>query len=40
MTQVELYQEVVVPLLRSCLEGYNATMLAYGQTGAGEFVVS
>lgn len=40
VTQVELYQEVVVPLLRSCLEGYNATMLAYGQTGAGEFVVS
>jgi kinesin family protein 4/21/27 len=36
VTQVEVYQEVVVPLLRSCLEGYNATTLAYGQTGAGE----
>lgn len=36
-TQVELYQTCVVPLLNKCLEGYNATTLAYGQTGAGEF---
>eukprot|EP00804_Cyclotella_cryptica_P023197 CCRYP_000397-RA/>CCRYP_000397-RA protein AED:0.07 eAED:0.07 QI:161/1/1/1/0.66/0.5/4/1180/1012 len=35
-TQVELYQSMVLPLLRSCLEGYNATTLAYGQTGAGK----
>ncbi|KAL7484050.1 hypothetical protein ACHAW6_009695 [Cyclotella cf. meneghiniana] len=35
-TQVELYQSLVLPLLRSCLEGYNATTLAYGQTGAGK----
>ena len=34
-TQVELYSALVVPLLKSCLEGYNATTLAYGQTGAG-----
>jgi len=26
----------VLPLLNSCLEGYNATTLAYGQTGAGK----
>jgi hypothetical protein len=39
-TQVELYQGVVVPLLKSCLEGYNATTLAYGQTGAGELLLS
>ena len=39
-TQVEIYKTLVVPLLTSCLEGYNATALAYGQTGAGEcFVV-
>ena len=37
MSQVELYGAVVVPLLKSCLEGYNATTLAYGQTGAGAF---
>ena len=36
-TQVQLYQTLVAPLLKSCLEGYNATTLAYGQTGAGEF---
>ncbi|EED86226.1 predicted protein, partial [Thalassiosira pseudonana CCMP1335] len=35
-TQVELYQTCVVPLLNKCLEGYNATTLAYGQTGAGK----
>lgn len=34
---MELYQTCVVPLLNKCLEGYNATTLAYGQTGAGEF---
>lgn len=36
MSQVELYESVIVPLLNSCLEGYNATTLAYGQTGAGK----
>ncbi|KAL3777525.1 hypothetical protein ACHAWO_005509 [Cyclotella atomus] len=36
VSQVELYESVVVPLLNSCLEGYNATTLAYGQTGAGK----
>lgn len=35
-TQVEIYQTLVVPLLTACLDGYNATTLAYGQTGAGE----
>jgi hypothetical protein len=37
VSQVELYESVVVPLLNSCLEGYNATTLAYGQTGAGKY---
>eukprot|EP00581_Thalassiosira_minuscula_P006921 CAMPEP_0183703124 /NCGR_PEP_ID=MMETSP0737-20130205/983_1 /TAXON_ID=385413 /ORGANISM="Thalassiosira miniscula, Strain CCMP1093" /LENGTH=833 /DNA_ID=CAMNT_0025929829 /DNA_START=229 /DNA_END=2727 /DNA_ORIENTATION=- len=35
-TQVEIYTTLVVPLLKCCLEGYNATTLAYGQTGAGK----
>ena len=34
--QPELYQRRVAPLVRSCLEGYNATILAYGQTGSGK----
>ena len=35
-TQVEIYNTLIIPLLNSCLEGYNATTLAYGQTGAGK----
>jgi hypothetical protein len=35
-TQADVYGDLVRPLLSSCLEGYNATALAYGQTGAGE----
>jgi hypothetical protein len=35
-TQAEIYDDLIRPLLSSCLEGYNATALAYGQTGAGE----
>mmetsp|Transcript_24424 Transcript_24424/g.54664 ORF Transcript_24424/g.54664 Transcript_24424/m.54664 type:complete len:1002 (+) Transcript_24424:261-3266(+) len=34
--QVEIYNSLIIPLLSSCLEGYNATTLAYGQTGAGK----
>ena len=37
-TQMEIYSNLVLPLLNSCLEGYNATTLAYGQTGAGEIL--
>ncbi len=37
-SQVEIYQTLVVPLLTACLDGYNATTLAYGQTGAGEAI--
>jgi len=36
--QVTIYKSLIVPLLENCLEGYNATALAYGQTGAGELV--
>ena len=35
-TQAEIYDDLITPLLSSCLEGYNATALAYGQTGAGK----
>ena len=35
-TQSEIYDDLIQPLLSSCLEGYNATALAYGQTGAGK----
>ena len=38
--QVEIYTALIAPLLKNCLEGYNATALAYGQTGAGELYVS
>jgi hypothetical protein len=31
-----VYESSVQPLVDSCLQGYNATILAYGQTGAGK----
>jgi hypothetical protein len=34
-TQVHVYEARVAPLIRFCLDGYNATILAYGQTGSG-----
>jgi len=34
--QIELYFTCVKPLIHSCLEGYNTTIFAYGQTGAGK----
>jgi hypothetical protein len=34
--QHQLFEESVVPLLDTCLEGYNATVFAYGQTGSGK----
>lgn len=34
--QEEVYTECVVPLLDDFLDGYNATVLAYGQTGTGK----
>lgn len=35
-TQCQVYRSCVSPLITSCLMGYNATTLAYGQTGAGK----
>ena len=31
--QSAVYTDRVLPLVHSCMEGYNATILAYGQTG-------
>ena len=36
ITQVELFQEVGMPILNSFLSGYNCTIFCYGQTGAGK----
>jgi len=34
--QSQVYQDRVAPLVANCLEGYNATVLAYGQTASGK----
>ena len=34
--QEELYTECVSDLVEACLEGYNATVLAYGPTSSGK----
>ena len=36
VTQTELYEDLSPPLLDAFLNGYNATVLAYGQTGLGK----
>ena len=35
-TQSSVYETAVSHLVEGCFEGYNATVLAYGQTGAGK----
>lgn len=30
--QADVYDKCVEPLVKSCMEGYNATVFAYGQT--------
>uniref|UniRef100_A0A7E4ZZG4 Kinesin-like protein n=1 Tax=Panagrellus redivivus TaxID=6233 RepID=A0A7E4ZZG4_PANRE len=35
-TQLELYHEIVAPLINQVLSGYNCTVFAYGQTGTGK----
>lgn len=30
--QAEVYDKCVEPLVKSCMEGYNVTVFAYGQT--------
>jgi len=33
--QEDVFEEIA-PLIRSCVDGYNACIFAYGQTGSGE----
>ena len=35
-SQITFYERCAIPLLQSCLKGYNATIFAYGQTGSGK----
>ena len=35
-SQEELYESTARPIVERCLEGYNATIFAYGQTGTGK----
>jgi len=35
-TQQNIYDEMIRPLVSSVLEGFNATIFAYGQTGTGK----
>ena len=35
-TQEEVYEQTAKGVINSCLEGYNATLFAYGQTGTGK----
>ena len=35
-TQLEIYQKAVKPSVQSLFDGYNSTILAYGQTGTGK----
>ena len=35
-TQKEVYEDVGKPVLKDVLQGYNGSILAYGQTGAGK----
>lgn len=35
-SQETLYEQQVAPLVKACIRGYHATVLAYGQTGAGK----
>ena len=39
-SQETVYKERVTPLVRSVLEGYNGTVMCYGQTGAGKTFTS
>lgn len=36
ITQEDIYNETAASIIDSVLEGYNGTIFAYGQTGAGK----
>lgn len=31
-----MFQQAALPIVNSCLDGYNGTIFAYGQTGSGK----
>ncbi len=35
-TQEEVFDQMVRPIVNECLEGFNCTIFAYGQTGTGK----
>lgn len=35
-TSEQIYNDIIYPLVESVVEGYNGTVFAYGQTGAGK----
>ena len=39
-SQDDLFTEVGVPVTKGCFEGYNGTILCYGQTGSGYYDIS
>ena len=38
-TQAQVYEEACLPLVRGCMEGYNATVFAYGQVRTATAIV-
>ena len=34
--QLEIYEEVAIPVIKSVISGFNGTIFAYGQTGGGK----
>ena len=34
--QATIFNHIAKPIAKSCLDGYNGTIFAYGQTGAGK----
>ncbi|EGR32343.1 kinesin motor domain protein [Ichthyophthirius multifiliis] len=35
-TQDQVFNQVAIPVVQNCLDGYNGTIFAYGQTGSGK----
>lgn len=40
VSQDAVYDDVVRDVTKNCLDGYNGTILCYGQTGAGKTYVN
>lgn len=36
ITQEEMFETIGLPIIKTCMEGYNATILCYGQTNSGK----